>query len=140
MGKISRLGNTAIIIGIVVVVTTILFSIKTCTKKPAPNPAVDRLNTINDSLYKVIEENNRVSNELYNKLDSITLLSDTIIQHQEITNKYYKNETYNILNSNADAANKQFRTTLKKSDSLLKAGFYTRTYNLRSATFQSQLQ
>ena len=140
MGKISRLGNTAIIIGIVVVVTTILFSIKTCTKKPAPNPAVDRLNTINDSLYKVIEENNRVSNELYNKLDSITLLSDTIIQHQEITNKYYKNETYNILNSNADAANKQLRTTLKKSDSLLKAGFYTRTYNLRSATFQSQLQ
>ena len=140
MGKISRLGNTAIIIGIVVVVTTILFSIKTCTKKPAPNPAVDRLNTINDSLYKVIEENNRVSNELYNKLDSITLLSDTIIQHQEITNKYYKNETYNILNSSAAAANTQFRSTLKKSDSLLKAGFYTRTYNLRSATFQSQLQ
>ena len=140
MGKISRLGSTAIIIGIVVMVTIILFSIKTCTKKPAPDPAVDRLNTINDSLYKVIEENNRVSNELYNKLDSITLLSDTIIQHQEITNKYYKNETYNILNSSAAAANTQFRSTLKKSDSLLKAGFYTRTYNLRSATFQSQLQ
>ena len=140
MGKISRLGSTAIIIGIVVMVTIILFSIKTCTKKPAPDPAVDRLNTINDSLYKVIEENNRVSNELYNKLDSITLLSDTIIQHQEITNKYYKNETYNILNSSAAAANTQFRSTLKKSDSLLKAGFYTRTYNLRSSTFQSELQ
>jgi hypothetical protein len=65
---------------------------------------------------------------------------DTIIQQQQITNEIYRNETYNILSATPSSANSQFRTTLKKSDSLLKAGFYTRTYNLRSATFQSQLQ
>lgn len=74
------------------------------------------------------------------KIDSLQIHQDTIIQQQQITNEIYRNETYNILSATPSATNNQFRTTLKKSDSLLKAGFYTRTYNLRSATFQSQLQ
>lgn len=138
MGKISKLANTGIIIGVSVIVIAILFSIKTCTKKPVPNPAVDRLHQINDSLYQVIEENNKIANDLYEKLDSITIISDTIIQRQEITNKYYKNEVYNILNADDANANSQFRTTLKKSDSLLKSGFYSKTYNLRPSTNESQ--
>lgn len=97
------------------------------------NPAVDRLYTINDSLYNIIERNNAISNTLYSKLDSITVKSDTIIERQEITNKYYRNETYNILNSNGNAATKQFQSTIQKSDSLLKSGFYTKTLDLRHA-------
>jgi hypothetical protein len=108
--------------------------------KDKPNPAIDRLQSINDSLYKVIERNTQKTDTLFMKIDSLNVKGDTIIQQQEITNQYYRNETFNILNSDNAAASKQFRTTLKKSDSLLKAGFYTRTYNLRSATFQSQLQ
>jgi hypothetical protein len=111
---------------------------KGCGDKP--NPAIDRLQNINDSLYKVIERNTQKTDTLFMKIDSLNVKGDTIIQQQEITNQYYRNETFNILNSDNAAASKQFRTTLKKSDSLLKAGFYTRTYNLRSATFQSQLQ
>jgi hypothetical protein len=138
MGKISRLGKTGIVLGIFILCFAFIASIKTC-KKPAPNPAVDRLNQINDSLYHVIEENNRIANDLYEKLDSITIISDTIIQRQEITNKYYKNEVYNILSSTDADANTQFRSTLKKSDSLLKSGFYTKTYDLRSSANESKL-
>ena len=108
-------------------------------KKPVSNPAVDRLHQINDSLYKVIEENNKIANDLYDKLDSITVISDTIIQRQEITNKYYKNEVYNILSSTDNDANTQFRSTLKRSDSLLKSGFYTKTYNLRPSVNEPEL-
>jgi hypothetical protein len=139
MGKISKLAKTGIILGVSILAMAILFSIKTCTKKPTPNPAVDRLHQINDSLYQVIEENNKIANDLYEKLDSITIISDTIIQRQEITNKYYKNEVYNILNSDDTDANSQFRSTLKKSDSLLKSGFYSKTYNLRPSVDESEL-
>lgn len=124
------------IIAIVGVCIITLF--KGCGDKP--NPAIDRLQNINDSLYKVIERNTQKTDTLFMKIDSLNVKGDTIIQQQEITNQYYRNETFNILNSDNAAASKQFRTTLKKSDSLLKAGFYTRTYNLRSATFQSKLQ
>ena len=109
-----------------------LWQVVTLYNRPK-NPAVDRLSTINDSLYKVIERNNAISNTLYGKLDSITIKSDTIIERQEITNKYYRNETYNILNSNGNAATKQFQSTIQKSDSLLKSGFYTKTLDLRYA-------
>lgn len=124
------------IIAIVGVCVITLF--KGCGDKP--NPAIERLENINDSLYQVIQLNNIKTDSLFMKIDSLNVKGDTIIQQQEITNQYYRNETFNILNSDNAAASKQFRTTLKKSDSLLKAGFYTRTYNLRSATFQSQLQ
>jgi hypothetical protein len=138
MGKISRLARIGIALGIFIISFAIIASIKTC-KKPEPNPAVDRLNQINDSLYQVIEENSKIANYLYAKLDSITIVSDTIVQRQEITNKYYKNEVYNILNSSDADADIQFRTTLKKSDSLLKSGFYSKTYNLRTPAYESKL-
>jgi hypothetical protein len=138
MGKTSKLSKLGVILATVIILLSIFFSIKTCTKKPVDNPAVDRLHDINDSLYDVIEQNNKIANDLYEKLDSITILSDTIIQRQEITNKYYKNEVYNILSSTDADANTQFRSTLKKSDSLLKSGFYTKTYNLRSSANESQ--
>ncbi len=118
------------IITIVGVCVITLF--KGCGNKP--NPAIQRLENINDSLYQVIQLNNTKTDSLFLKIDSLNVKGDTIIQQQEITNQYYRNETFNILNSDNAAASKQFRTTLKKSDSLLKAGFYTRTYNLRSAT------
>jgi len=126
-------------IGIAITGTIIILMFKGCNK-PVPKPAVDRLNHINDSLYQIIERNTLIADSLFEKIDSLKLDADTIIAHQDITNKYYTNETYTILNSSPDAANKQFRATLKKSDSLLKTGFYTRTYDLRSAAFQSKLQ
>jgi len=135
MGQVTRI---TIASAVVLVLITTFFMVRSCNKKPMP--AVDRLMTINDSLYYVIEKNNSKTDSLFAKIDSLNIKGDTIIQQQQITNEYYRNETYNILNSTADAATKQFRTTLKKSDSLLKKGFYTRTYNLRSPTFQSELQ
>ena len=133
--------NPMIIYGLGILATGVIIILlfKGCNK-PAASPAVDRLRSINDSLYQVIHSNNNKTDSLFAKIDSIRAWSDTIIQRQEITNKYYTNETYTILNSSPTAATKQFRSTLKKSDSLLKSGFYTRTYDLRHATFQSELQ
>jgi hypothetical protein len=127
-------GLTILAIGVLVIM---LF--KGCNR-PAASPAVDRLHSLNDSLYRVIESNNTKTDSLFAKIDSIRAWSDTIVQRQEITNQYYTNETYTILNSSPSAASKQLRSTLKKSDSLLKSGFYTRTYDLRRAAFQSELQ
>jgi hypothetical protein len=126
-------------LGIAILALAIVFTVRTCNK-PVTNPAIKRLQEVNDSLYQIIEVNNAKTDSLFIKIDSLNMHQDTIIQQQQITNEIYRNETYNILSSTPSAANSQFRTTLKKSDSLLKAGFYTRTYNLRSATFQSQLQ
>jgi len=123
---------------ITIVGVCIITLFKGCGDKP--NPTIDRLQNINDSLYQIIESNNMKTDSLFNKIDSLQIHQDTIIQQQQITNEIYRNETYNILSATPSSANSQFRTTLKKSDSLLKAGFYTRTYNLRSTAFQSQLQ
>jgi hypothetical protein len=133
--------NPMIIYGLGILATGVIIILlfKGCNK-PAASPAVDRLRNINDSLYQVIHSNNNKTDSLFAKIDSIRAWSDTIVQRQEITNKYYTNETYTILNSSPSAASKQLRTTLKKSDSLLKSGFYTRTYDLRRAAFQSELQ
>ena len=124
---------------IILLLIAIAVTVKTCKKKPAENPAVTRLETINDSLFKVIDKNTKAANELYLKLDSLNFRSDTIIERQYTVNKYYKDEIYNILNSDDPTANKQFRTTLQKSDSLLKSGFYTKTYDLRPATNEPKL-
>jgi galactose-1-phosphate uridylyltransferase len=126
-------------LGIAILALAIVFTVRTCNK-PVTNPAIKRLQEVNDSLYQIIEVNNAKTDSLFIKIDSLNMHQDTIIQQQQITNEIYRNETYNILSATPSSANNQFRTTLKKSDSLLKAGFYTRTYNLRSATFQSQLQ
>ena len=133
--------NPMIIYGLGILATGVIIILlfKGCNK-PAASPAVDRLRNINDSLYQVIHSNNNKTDSLFAKIDSIRAWSDTIVQRQEITNKYYTNETYTILNSSPSAASKQLRATLKKSDSLLKSGFYTRTYDLRRAAFQSELQ
>ena len=136
MGKNTKLG-----IGLAVTIITlaVIFSVRTCNK-PVTNPAIQRLQDINDSLYQIIETNNEKTDSLFLKIDSLQVHQDTIIQRQQITNEIYRNETYNILSASPTNATRQYRTTLKKSDSLLKAGFYTRTYNLRSAAFQSELQ
>lgn len=129
-----------IIIGSAAVVSTLLlFAMFKSCNTPAPTPAVERLETINDSLYRAIEKNNAIANNLYAKIDSLTSISDTIIQMQDVTNQYYRNEVYQILNSDDATADKQFRATLKKSDSLLKSGFYSKTYDLRGATNESEL-
>ena len=135
----DNLRNTVLIAAVaVVLLIMIITGVKSCNENT--DPAIQRLHDINDSLYKVIEQNNAKTDSLFLKIDSLQIHQDTIIQQQQITNEYYRNETYNILNSSANDATAKFRSTLKKSDSLLKAGFYTRTYNLRSAAFQSQLQ
>ena len=127
-------------LGVILVVgTTIILTFKGCKDKPTDNPAVTRLETINDSLLKVIDKNTRAANELYLKIDSLNFRSDTIIERQYTVNKYYKDEIYNILNSDDPTANKQFRTTLQKSDSLLKSGFYSKTYDLRSSANEPKL-
>jgi hypothetical protein len=133
--------NPMIIYGLGILATGVIIILlfKGCNK-PAASPAVDRLHSLNDSLYRVIESNNTKTDSLFAKIDSIRAWSDTIVQRQEITNQYYTNETYTILNSSPSAASQQLRSTLKKSDSLLKSGFYTRTYDLRRAAFQSELQ
>ena len=135
--KLIKLGSYILVITIVGITMILLF--KGCKKKPAQNPAVTRLETINDSLLKVIDKNTKAANELYLKIDSLNFRSDTIIQKQYTVNKYYKDEIYNILNSDDPTSNKQFRATLQKSDSLLKSGFYSKTYDLRPAVNEFKL-
>jgi hypothetical protein len=135
----NKLRNTVLVAAVAsVVLIMIIVGVKSCNENR--DPAIDRLRSVNDSLYDVIDLNNRKADSLFIKIDSLNIHQDTIIQQQQITNEIYRNETYNILSSTPSNATAQFRATLKKSDSLLKKGFYTRTYNLRSATIQSELQ
>lgn len=139
MEKVITTKNIAITFGVVVISIVFILFFKACSA-PSPSPAVEQLQNINDSLYDAIKKNNVIAGNLYARIDSITMLTDTIVQRQNITNKYYTNEVYNILNADDAAANKQLRTTLKKSDSLLKSGFYSKTYDLRSATNESKFR
>jgi hypothetical protein len=139
MGQ-KELRRVVIIFSIATIVAVMIITgLKTCNE-PVTNPAIKRLQDINDSLYQIIEINNEKTDSLFLKIDSLQIHQDTIIERQQITNEIYRNETYNILSASPTNATNQYRTTLKKSDSLLKAGFYTRTYNLRSTAFQSQFQ
>jgi hypothetical protein len=135
----STIGKIAMILGIAALPIGTIFVVKGCQKKPTENPAVTRLETINDSLLKVIDKNTKAATDLYLKIDSLNFRTDTIIEKRFTVNKYYKDEIYNILNSDDPTANKQFRSTLQKSDSLLKSGFYSKTYDLRPATNESKL-
>jgi hypothetical protein len=135
----STIGKIVMFLGIAALPLAAIFVVKGCQNKPAENPAVSRLETINDSLLKVIDKNTKAANDLYLKIDSLNFRSDTIIQRQYTVNKYYKDEIYNILNADDPTANKQFRSTLQKSDSLLKSGFYSKTYDLRSSVNESKL-
>lgn len=135
----SKIGKIVMILGIAALLIGAIFFAKGCQKKPTENPAVTRLETINDSLLKVIDKNTKAATDLYLKIDSLNFRTDTIIEKRFTVNKYYKDEIYNILNSDDPTANKQFRSTLQKSDSLLKSGFYTKTYDLRPSANESKL-
>jgi hypothetical protein len=103
-------------------------TIKTC--KEDRDPLQDRLEEINDSLMQQVMENSIKIDSLYNKIDSLNLVSDTLINQQPIVNEYYRQEVYNILNADARGANRKLTEVLKVSDSLLKAGFFSRTINI----------
>jgi hypothetical protein len=134
----SKIGKIVMLLGIAALPLTAIIVIA-LQKKSTDNPAVTRLETINDSLLKVIDKNTKAATDLYLKIDSLNFRTDTIIEKRFTVNKYYKDEIYNILNSDDPTANKQFRSTLQKSDSLLKSGFYTKTYDLRPSTNESKL-
>jgi hypothetical protein len=134
----SKIGKIVMLLGIAALPLTAIIVIA-IQKKSTENPAVTRLETLNDSLLKVIDKNTKASNDLYLKIDSLNFRSDTIIERQYTVNKYYKDEIYNILNADDPSTDAQFRSTLKKSDSLLKSGFYTKTYDLRPPVNEPKL-
>lgn len=112
-------------IGIVIAISII---VKGCSKDK--EPVKDRLEEINDSLLKQVRENSVKIDSLYNKIDSLNLISDTLINKQSIVNEYYRQEVYNILSADDRSANRKLTEVLKVSDSLLKAGFFSRTINI----------
>ena len=104
-------------------------TIYTCNKEKE-DPLKDRLEEINDSLMHEMMENSIKIDSLYLKIDSLDLISDTLTYKQPIVNEYYRQEVYNILNADARGANRKLAEVLKVSDSLLKAGFFSRTINI----------
>lgn len=117
------------VISAVILVLGIAASIKTCTREKR-SPIEDRLEEMNDSLMKEMMENSIKIDSLYLKIDSLDLISDTLFTNQPIINEYYRQEVYNILNADARGANRKLAEVLKVSDSLLKAGFFSRTINI----------
>jgi len=107
----------------------IAVTVKTC-KREDSDPLQDRLEEINDSLMQEVMENSIKIDSLYLKIDSLDLLSDTIINKQSVVNEYYNQEVYNILSADARGANRKLAEVLKVSDSLLKVGFFSRTINI----------
>jgi len=104
------------------------------SSKPEVDPARDRLEQMNDSLFHQIELNSGKIDGLYIKIDSLNILSDTLLNKQTIVNEYHRNEVYNILSSDAKSNNRRLSETFRLSDSLLKSGFYTRTIKFPSTT------
>jgi hypothetical protein len=104
------------------------------SSKPEVDPARDRLEKMNDSLFHQIELNSGKIDGLYIKIDSLNILSDTLLNKQTIVNEYHRNEVYNILSSDAKSNNRRLSETFRLSDSLLKSGFYTRTIKFPSTT------
>jgi hypothetical protein len=125
----KKLINTVLVVAaIAVILITILTGVKSCNK--TTDPLQDRLEEINDSLMREVMENSIKIDSLYLKIDSLDLLSDTIINKQSVVNEYYNQEVYNILSADARGANRKLAEVLKVSDSLLKAGFFSRTINI----------
>ena len=63
--ELKRIGTY---VGIILIVgAIIILSFKGCKKKPVENPAVSRLETINDSLLKVIDKNTKAANDAGNR-------------------------------------------------------------------------
>jgi len=104
------------------------------SNKTEVDPARGRLEQMNDSLFHQIEVNSSKIDGLYIKIDSLNILSDTLLNKQTIVNEYHRNEVYNILSSDAKSNNRRLSETFRLSDSLLKSGFYTRTIKFPSTT------
>jgi hypothetical protein len=117
------------ILSAILLLIAMITTIGTCNKEKE-DPIKDRLEEINDSLMHEMMENSIKIDSLYDKIDSLDLLSDTIINKQPIVNEYYRQEVYNILNTDARGANRKLAEVLKVSDSLLKAGFFSRTIDI----------
>lgn len=117
------------VLSVLLLLIGIATTVHTCRKEKR-SPLEDRLEEINDSLMKEMIENSIKIDSLYLKIDSLDLLSDTLINKQPIVNEYYRQEVYNILNADARGANRKLAEVLKVSDSLLKAGFFSRTINI----------
>lgn len=121
------------LIGILVAGILIILLFKSCNSNEI-DPAKSRLEAINDSLFKIIEKNNLKIDSLGFKLDSLNIVSDTLIYNQKVINEYYTQEVYNILSSDSKHNNRKLAEALKASDSLLKVGFYSRTIQLPGTT------
>ena len=117
------------VISALLLLVGIAVTVKTC-RQENKNHLEERLEEINDSLMQQVIENSIKIDSLYNKIDSLNLISDTLINQQPIVNEYYRQEVYNILNADARGANRKLAEALKVSDSLLKAGFFSRTINI----------
>jgi len=117
------------VISALLLLVGIAVTVKTC-RQENKNHLEERLEEINDSLMQQVIENSIKIDSLYNKIDSLNLISDTLINQQPIVNEYYRQEVYNILNADARGANRKLAEVLKVSDSLLKAGFFSRTINI----------
>ena len=87
------------------------------SSKPEVDPARDRLEKMNDSLFHQIELNSGKIDGLYIKIDSLNILSDTLLNKQTIVNEYHRNEVYNILSSDAKSNNRRLSETFRLSDS-----------------------
>lgn len=116
-----------------IAVAMISITIKSC-EEPSKSPLEERLEEINDSLLKQVQQNSFKIDSLYNKIDSLNLVADTIINKQSVVNEYYRQEVYNILSADDRSANRKLTEVLKVSDSLLKTGFYSRTLNIPNAS------
>jgi len=121
------------VIGIIALSIGLLWLYK-ISNKPEVDPARDRLEKMNDSLFHQLEINSGKIDGLHIKIDSLNILSDTLLNKQTIVNEYHRNEVYNILSSDAKSNNRRLSETFRLSDSLLKSGFYTRTIKFPSTT------
>ena len=121
------------IVGIIILSIGLLWLYKT-TNKPEIDPARDRLEKMNDSMFHQLEINSGKIDGLHIKIDSLNILSDTLLNKQTIVNEYHRNEVYNILSSDAKSNNRRLSETFRLSDSLLKSGFYSRTLKFPDTT------
>lgn len=134
MVRRGKTSSTLWIIGIVILAIGLLWMYKSYNK-PEVDPARERLEKMNDSLFHQLEINSYKIDGLHIKLDSLNILSDTLLNKQTIVNEYHRNEVYNILSSDAKSNNRRLSETFRLSDSLLKSGFYTRTIKFPDTTY-----
>lgn len=133
MVRRGKTSSTLWIVGIIVLSIGLLWLYKT-SNKPEIDPARDRLEKMNDSMFHQLEVNSSKIDGLHIKIDSLNILSDTLLNKQTIVNEYHRNEVYNILSSDAKSNNRRLSETFRLSDSLLKSGFYSRTLKFPSTT------